>query len=1003
MTKTRPQRPTIVFLFYYFLRYCCIWTAALRGGTTIPPSFHVGVILDLGTSVGKISDSCMSMAVSDFYATNDHYESRLVLHPKDSKDVVSAVFSAVELLDDVNVQVLVGPQRSMEAEFVAELGNKYQVPVVSFSATSPSISSSQIPYFVRMTQSDTSQLKAIASIISSFGWKEVIFISEESDYGNGIVPYLIDIFQASNISVPYRSVVPLLATEDQILEKLRNLLTMQTRVFLVHMSSALGANFFLKVNEVGLMSEGNVWIITDGLTDLLGSMDYSVIESMQGVLGLKPYIPRSRKLNKFRVKMIRKIAHESSTLDDVNIFCLRAYDTVWALAKAAERVGTNHSFREPIKLENSSHLPELRKSEIGPELLKEIVRSKFKGLSGEIHLVEGQLQPQIFQIINVFSEGGREVGFWIPTVGLSPRSDVTTRKIHTRTQANLRPIIWPGESTMVPKGWLIPTNGGKLMIGYPVKESFSEFVRVDLDSNNVTVVTGYCIDVFKEVMEALPYDVPYEFVPFEKAKDERGGGYDNLVYQVYLQKYDAVVGDVTITANRSLWVDFSLPYTIGGVAMLIPVKYEKRNIVFIMYELFAKSVWLSSFAMFLFTAIVIWCFEDLRSSDVSFLDKIAKIPAIAWNLLLSLTVNQSSFKEMKNVSKFIVFVVTVAFIFLGQLFLQSLVQGLTNETQQLSVVDAKDLIQNGDLVGYRNGSFVEMVLKKLNFDESQLKAYNSPQEYEEALDKGSKNGGVAAIFEEIPYITLLIKKYCRKYRRVGPIYRMEGFGFAFPRGSPLVSDVSRAVLSVVEGEKITKIETKWLGSESNCPYPAKKTFYTLSFEEIGGVFVIVLLVIVSGIVVFMLSDLRNKFWLLKRKLEIDQNPPTPEEPAVQALPQFVHGEENEHYIQMVIHNAKNNEDVIVQPVAQIAPYVGLLEDAQGQIGQENQALHGGGPDIVVQQTKEVIQIEESVGSIIMSNPNTGKGVSVSSTGDSSNLKYKNVVKVTVPQQSPTGR
>ena len=46
---------------------------------------HVGVILDMRSWSGKISNSCISMAIADFYALNTHYKTRLVLHSRDSQ------------------------------------------------------------------------------------------------------------------------------------------------------------------------------------------------------------------------------------------------------------------------------------------------------------------------------------------------------------------------------------------------------------------------------------------------------------------------------------------------------------------------------------------------------------------------------------------------------------------------------------------------------------------------------------------------------------------------------------------------------------------------------------------------------------------------------------------------------------------------------------------------------------------------------------------------------
>ncbi|KAB5514426.1 hypothetical protein DKX38_028332 [Salix brachista] len=56
----------------------------------------VGVILDLNSTVGEIAESCISMAVSDFYAVNDDFKTRLALFTRDSsRDVVAATSSGI--------------------------------------------------------------------------------------------------------------------------------------------------------------------------------------------------------------------------------------------------------------------------------------------------------------------------------------------------------------------------------------------------------------------------------------------------------------------------------------------------------------------------------------------------------------------------------------------------------------------------------------------------------------------------------------------------------------------------------------------------------------------------------------------------------------------------------------------------------------------------------------------------------------------------------------------
>ncbi|THG09949.1 hypothetical protein TEA_009602 [Camellia sinensis var. sinensis] len=94
---------------------------------------------------------------------------------------------------------------------------------------------------------------------------------------------------------------------------------------------------------------------------------------------------------------------------------------------------------------------------------------------------------------------------------------------------------------------------------------------------NATIFGGFCIDIFRSVISALPYAVPYEFVPFEIADGSSSLSYNDMVYQISLEEnYDGAMGDITITANRSFYVDFTLPFA-GGVSMIVPITYEDIN------------------------------------------------------------------------------------------------------------------------------------------------------------------------------------------------------------------------------------------------------------------------------------------------------------------------------------------------------------------------------------------------------------------------------------------
>ncbi|MCL7024061.1 hypothetical protein MKW94_011546 [Papaver nudicaule] len=839
----------------------------------------VGVILDLDSWVGKMGQSCLLMAVSDFYTSNPTYKTRLVLHTRDSnRDIIDAASAAIDLLQNVQVKALVGLQKSFQAQFVANVGTKSLVPVVSFSATSPELSFVKTPFFVRTALNDSCQVKAIGDMIKACEWREVVIMYENSDYGRDSVPYIVNAVQEANARVPYRSIISSEATDEQITGELYKLMSMQTRVFVVHVSCTLGSRLFVKIREAGMMSKGYAWIITDGVTELLSSMNSSVIESMQGVLGVKPHVPRSKELDNFTTRWRRKFLMDhpnASGSDQLCIFGLWAYDSIRALATAAEEVPYKRSsgFKKLNIVANSTDLTKIGVSQLGPELRSAILGTTFTGLSGEFKLIDGQLQSSAFQIVNVIGSEATVIGFWTPANGISRTLESLEKNKYSTNINNLRAIIWPGESTVKPKGWEIPTSEKKLRIGVPVKPGFTEFVKVENfgATNTEPKVTGFVIDVFKAVMDSLPYAVPYEFVPYRKS-GENSSYYNDMVYEVFRQHYDAVVGDTTIVENRSLYADFPLPYIESGVVMVVPIKDDAKKNAWIFLHPLTSDLWLTTGAFFILTGLVIWVLEHRINND--FRGSPSEQIGTVFYFSFSTLVFTQKEKVMSNLSRFVMIIWLFVVLIITSSYTASLTSLLTVQQLQPTVTDIKDLIKNGDYVGYQTGSFVAGLMESMNFDPKKLKPYSNAEEYGDALNKGSRNGGVAAIVDEIPYIKLFLAKYCTsKYTIVGPTYKAAGFGFAFPRGSPLVPDISRAILNVTEGDKMIAIEKTWFGNQVDCLEQrggANLSSDSLSLDSFLGLFFIAGFTSVSAFLISVIIFLRENKNILASQLPVRQ-------------------------------------------------------------------------------------------------------------------------------------
>ncbi|XWS75982.1 hypothetical protein CRYUN_Cryun01aG0138100 [Craigia yunnanensis] len=802
-----------------------------QNGVSLVDEVHVGVILDMGSREGKIIHNCVSMAISDFYSLHTDYEVRIVLHTRDSKgNPLLALSAAFNLLENVKVGVILSAQTSIvEAKFLAELGDNAKIPVISFSTafgSSPSLNN--YPYFIQIAQDETAEVKGIAAFIELHNWKNVILIYEDNDNWR-------DFFEQTKIHIAYKSAVATSSKDYQIIEELQKLKAMQTTVFVVHVSHVLASRLFLNAKRLGMISEGYAWIVTSkSMNHLQNLTDSSIFESMQGVLGFRPYITESKELHNFTSRMRKEVYNKELDMLEMmhlNLYGLWAYDVAWSLAKTANSVVLKvPQISDPDARLNLMDFDNFRTNIQGSVLLQEIFENKLKGLSGEFHFINGKLISSTFEIVNVMGEGERRVGFWTSAGKITKKLHGSAHGRHLSSINDLETIIWPGGTSTIPKGRMMQMSGNILRIGVPVKKGFTQLVKVDRDlQTNATIATGFCIDVFKAALAGLKYDVQYQFIPFVVDYNQIGGTYNDLVYQVYLQKYDAVVGDTTITANRSLYVDFTLPYTDIGVRMVAP---KERKNLWIFLKPLTRELWLTIVGVYLLTASIIGLIERPAPVEQG-PQSHCQVGRIFW-FSFSILVFAHWEKLSSNLSRSVVLLWVFVVFILSSSYTATLTSMMT--VQQI------ELNSKRSNIGHQTGPVTQEVVTNLNFENTTSTSiwFSSPDEYAKVLSKGSKNGGVSAIIDEIPYIKIFLAKYSAHYSMIGPIVpTTNGFGFVFPKGSPLVPDISTEIARLRENGRLQMLENAWFKSPTTfASGDTSDSVNPLTVGDFGGLFLI---------------------------------------------------------------------------------------------------------------------------------------------------------------------
>ncbi|XP_024980998.1 glutamate receptor 1.2-like [Cynara cardunculus var. scolymus] len=775
----------------------------------------VGAILDMRSWVGKIVHSCITMAVSDFYTVNSHYKTRIVLHDRDTHgEPLHALSAALDLLDKTKVQAIIGSDSTSEAKFLAVLGDEARIPILSLSPT-PSFNSH--PYFLQIAQDETIQVKSIAAMAESFGWKNLIVFCEDTANGRDMATFMANALGERSISVTYRSLISTSASNELVQEELHKLSTMQTKIFVVHTSPSLASYLLLNAKYIGMMGEGYKWIITSKTMDFINFMDDEVMETMQGVVGFKSYIPQSSDLHNFTREWRKEYDGRNTLMDikGINAYGVWAHDAVSALAMAVERA---ESVEQVLK-RNMKSLEKTGSSQRGTALLNQMLGISFHGLGGVFQFMNGKITAQVLEIINIVGKGEHRVGFWTADADFTKKIG----KLNSFSNDGLEAIIWPGGITTNPTHRMLQMSSKNLRFGIPVQYRSGRLFQVNHDAQtNSTVASGFCVEVCEAAFAAITSGVAIQFIPFVINATVGNVNYNDFIDRVHAREFDVAVGDITITANRSLYVDFTIPYTDIGLGTL------SRNAdasMWIFMKPLSSELWVVSACFFILLGFVIWILEH-RTNEEFQGSHGQQIGTTFW-FAFSTVVYAHREKLQSNLSRFVVIVWLFVVLVLSSSYTATLSSLLTIEQIQLA--------SNANSIGYRHGSFMEGYIKKnLNFVDNRLKPYSTPEEYADALSLGSKKGGVDAIVDEIPYLKEFLTLYPSGFSMTVSEATTNGFGFAFPQGSPLAPVISRRIVRLREDGTLKMLEDKWFNQQSG-PRP-KDSAKILNLKDFRGLF-----------------------------------------------------------------------------------------------------------------------------------------------------------------------
>ncbi|KAL9370376.1 hypothetical protein Peur_035516 [Populus x canadensis] len=842
----------------WLLSFWILCTSSFSQGSLSPGgTVNVGAIFTFGSINGRVAKVAMEAAEDDINSDPSLLGGRkLSINMHDSNfSGFLGIIGALQFLETDTVAVI-GPQTAVMAHVLSHLANELQVPFLSFTALDPTLSPLQFPYFIQTAPNDLFQMTAIADMVSYYGWSEVTAVFNDDDQNRNGITVLGDKLAERHCKISYKAALPPepKATRSYVQEELAKILGMESRVIVLNTFSKTGLLVFDVAKALGMMENGFVWIVTSWLSTVIDSVSPlpTTANSIQGVLALRPHTPDSKRKGDFMSRW-NKLSNGSIGL---NPYGLYAYDTVWLLARALKLFfdqGNTISFTNDSRLGGIGggylNLGALSIFDGGSQLLKNILQTSMTGLTGPFRFNPDRsiLHPS-YDIINVLETGYQQVGYWSNYSGLSvvpPETLYGKAANRSSSSQHLQSVVWPGGTTARPRGWVFPNNGKELQIGIPDRVSYRDFVS---KVNGTDVVQGYCIDVFLAAIKLLPYAVPHKFIPF--GDGHKNPTYYDLVYKITTRVYDAVVGDVAIVTNRTKIVDFTQPYIESGLVVVAPVKKRNSN-AWAFLRPFSPLMWAVTAMFFLIVGAVVWILEH-RINDEFRGPPRKQLVTILWFSFSTLFFSHRE-NTVSTLGRLVLIIWLFVVLIINSSYTASLTSILTVQQLSSTIKGIDSLITSNVQIGFQVGSFAENYLnEELSIAKTRLVALGSPEEYADAL----KNGTVAAVVDERPYVDLFLSEHC-EFSIIGQEFTRSGWGFAFPRDSPLAIDMSTAILQLSENGELQKIHNKWLQRKLCSSRDIGSSADQLQLQSFWGLFLICGIACVLALLIYFCTTFRQ--------------------------------------------------------------------------------------------------------------------------------------------------
>ena len=404
-----------------------------------------------------------------------------------------------------------------------------------------------------------------------------------------------------------------------------------------------------------------------------------------------------------------------------------------------------------------------------------------------------------------------------------------------------------------------------LNISTVIREPFL-FDLVDLDSNSRRV------GLIKDILDALSVRMNFTY-EFNLSPDgnygapDANGVWNGMVGEVLYGRADMAAADLTINAPRTEILSFSIPY----MNVDLGVVYKKPTVNFNLFAFlmpFSTPVWLVILGSLILTSMSLYLFGIFSSKD----DPLGSIAACLYFGLACLFAQGPETYPRSIASRATAISWWFFSLMMLTLYTASLTSIMTVNRATLPIETIEDLLNYETYhYGIEPGGSTQNAFQNSEYAPFQMMWAEMIKKKDQSFYKGTlgvdkvRNSDNFAFIRESPYLEYDITFAPCNLQLVFSSSSPKsgaGYGFAFPKNSPLARDFSVEILNLFSGGQLAAIHTKWFKTRSQCSEEKKlaSSVDTIDFEEIRGIFYAFLGGMGASFLFFVIRVIQKKLW-----------------------------------------------------------------------------------------------------------------------------------------------